>query len=81
MYIRMGKMQHFDPDAHVRVCALVLLCFAPCVMTAAGPKMLEVKQSSIPGAGKGLFARERIAVGAVVCEYTGRQLRTLEALR
>ena len=43
--------------------------------------MLEVKQSSIPGAGKGLFARELIAVGTVVCEYTGRQLRTLEALR
>eukprot|EP00752_Nemacystus_decipiens_P009619 g8595.t1 len=44
-------------------------------------EMLEVKQSSIPGAGQGLFARGRFAVGAMVCEYTGSQLRTLEAIR
>ncbi|CAM9334022.1 unnamed protein product [Ectocarpus sp. 12 AP-2014] len=42
---------------------------------------LEVKQSSIPSAGQGLFAREHFTAGAVVCEYTGRQLRTVEALR
>ncbi|CAB1105190.1 unnamed protein product [Ectocarpus sp. CCAP 1310/34] len=41
----------------------------------------EIKQSSIPGAGQGLFAREHFTAGAVVCEYTGRQLRTVEALR
>lgn len=45
------------------------------------PQMLEVKESSIPGAGRGLFAREHFATGSIVCEYTGRQLRTADALR
>lgn len=58
-----------------------VLPFSRALCDGRGPKMLEVKQSSIPGAGKGLFARQRFAAGSVVCEYTGRELRTVEALR
>lgn len=32
---------------------------------------VEVRESSVPGAGLGLFSRERIAEGVVVGEYTG----------
>lgn len=40
-----------------------------------------MKESSLPRAGLGLFARRRFPAGAVLCEYTGRELRTVEALR
>jgi uncharacterized protein len=35
-------------------------------------KQLEIKESSIPGAGKGLFTNEFIPKGARIIEYTGR---------
>lgn len=40
-----------------------------------------MKQSCIPSAGLGLFALESFVAGDVICEYTGSQLRTIEALR
>lgn len=40
-----------------------------------------MKLSCIPSAGLGLFALESFVTGDVICEYTGRQLRTVEALR
>lgn len=44
-------------------------------------RRLEVKTSSIPTAGLGLFTRRRLTSGDVICEYTGRNLRTREAIR
>src|SRR5919205_209676 len=35
-------------------------------------KQLEVKQSTIPGAGKGLFTKEFIPKGTRIVEYKGR---------
>jgi SET domain-containing protein len=35
-------------------------------------KLLEIKESNIPGAGQGLFTKEPIAKGARIIEYTGR---------
>jgi uncharacterized protein len=43
-------------------------------------KYLYVSQSTIPNAGKGLFARRAFADGAVIGEYTGERLG-LEALK
>jgi uncharacterized protein len=35
-------------------------------------KQLEVKESTIPGSGKGLFAKQFIAKGTRIIEYKGR---------
>jgi SET domain-containing protein len=35
-------------------------------------KLLYIKRSSIPGAGKGLFTKKKISKGACIVEYKGR---------
>jgi SET domain-containing protein len=35
-------------------------------------KQLEIRESTIPGAGMGLFTKEAIPKGATITEYTGR---------
>uniref|UniRef100_M4C385 SET domain-containing protein n=1 Tax=Hyaloperonospora arabidopsidis (strain Emoy2) TaxID=559515 RepID=M4C385_HYAAE len=40
---------------------------------------LEVRESNIPRAGKGLFATKRHLKGSVICEYTGVVLHSQEA--
>jgi hypothetical protein len=42
---------------------------------------LEVRESLIPGAGRGLFTTAAVVAGAVVCGYTGQVLRTADAVR
>ncbi|HEX8461043.1 MAG TPA: SET domain-containing protein-lysine N-methyltransferase [Segetibacter sp.] len=42
-------------------------------------KQLEVKESNIPGAGKGLFTKEFIPKGTRITEYKGR-IRTWKAV-
>ncbi|CAF0971115.1 unnamed protein product [Adineta steineri] len=42
---------------------------------------LEIKQSQIPGAGCGLFTRIPISKDSCVCIYTGKVLRTIDAIR
>lgn len=42
---------------------------------------LEVKESWIRGAEKGLFASAPMAKGQLVCRYTGQSLATAEAMR
>jgi len=42
---------------------------------------LEARPSRIQGAGLGLFAVRDFDEGAVLCDYTGVSLRTVEALR
>jgi SET domain-containing protein len=43
--------------------------------------MLYVKKSKLPKAGKGLFTKEEIKKGAVVCEYEGEKITWKECLR
>ena len=40
---------------------------------------VEVRESNIPRAGKGLFATRRHPRGSVICEYTGEVLPTQES--
>ncbi|KAL4162934.1 hypothetical protein PRNP1_003466 [Phytophthora ramorum] len=40
---------------------------------------VEVRDSTIPGAGKGLFATRKHPQGSIVCEYTGVVLPNREA--
>jgi SET domain-containing protein len=42
---------------------------------------LEIKESLIPGAGLGLFAKSHIAKGSVFCEYYGRELTLLQTIK
>ncbi len=42
---------------------------------------LEVRESSIPGAGRGLFATAPFAAGTVIAHYTGTVLRSAEAVK
>ena len=42
---------------------------------------LEIKESLIPGAGLGLYARTLIPKGTVFCEYFGKELTLLQMLR
>jgi uncharacterized protein len=35
---------------------------------------VQVRQSTIPGAGKGLFATKQFPIGAIICPYTGELL-------
>ena len=42
---------------------------------------LEVKESAIPGAGLGLFAKQAIEKGTVFCEYFGKEITLLQMLR
>lgn len=44
------------------------------------PKV-EVRESLIPGAGLGLFAREPLAAGEVACEYRGTVLSLMQCLK
>ncbi len=37
-------------------------------------RKLQVKKSTLPGAGKGLYALENIAKGEIVVEYTGEEI-------
>eukprot|EP00931_Biecheleriopsis_adriatica_P089543 TRINITY_DN63655_c0_g1_i1.p1 TRINITY_DN63655_c0_g1~~TRINITY_DN63655_c0_g1_i1.p1 ORF type:complete len:325 (+),score=62.39 TRINITY_DN63655_c0_g1_i1:35-1009(+) len=46
---------------------------------AAREEALVVKDSTIPGAGKGLFAAEPLAAGTVISAYLGKQLTAEEA--
>jgi uncharacterized protein len=43
--------------------------------------MVEVRESVIPGAGRGLFTLEHISKDEIACVYTGELLRTAEAVR
>ena len=40
-----------------------------------------VKESTIPGAGQGLFATAAINKGDILCEYTGTELTLLQTIR
>ena len=42
---------------------------------------VEVRESGVPDAGLGLFAMRRFKEGEVVCEYTGKVLSLLQALK
>ncbi|KAJ8608267.1 hypothetical protein CTAYLR_007264 [Chrysophaeum taylorii] len=42
---------------------------------------VEVRRSRVADAGDGLFAKRRFKVGEVVCEYRGRVLSLVQALR
>lgn len=42
---------------------------------------VEVKQSCIPNAGNGLFAKRSFHEGELVCEYTGKVKSFMEAMR
>ena len=42
---------------------------------------LEVRESGVPDAGLGLFAKRLFKEGEVVCEYTGKVLSLLQALK
>lgn len=42
---------------------------------------VEVKQSCIPNAGNGLFAKRSFHEGELVCEYTGKVKSLMEAMR
>lgn len=41
---------------------------------------LKVKKSTLPGAGKGLFTKENIKKGELVCEYEGELITWKEAI-
>jgi uncharacterized protein len=43
--------------------------------------MLYVKKSTLPKAGKGLFTKEEIKKGEIVCEYEGEKVTWKECLR
>jgi SET domain-containing protein len=43
--------------------------------------LLEVKESEIPGAGKGLFAKQDIPVGTYLGAYSGKKITEREANR
>lgn len=51
--------------------------------TFLGPawNYVEVRASLIPGAGSGLFAKRQFAVGEVICEYRGKVLSFVQAIR
>ena len=42
---------------------------------------VEVKKSNLPEAGDGLFAKAHFKKGDLVCEYTGKVLTLLQALK
>lgn len=42
---------------------------------------VEARESKIPGAGLGLFSTRAYAMGDVICIYTGKPLRTVQAMR
>jgi hypothetical protein len=42
---------------------------------------VEVRESGIPAAGLGVFAKRSFKEGEVVCEYTGQVLSLLQALK
>ena len=42
---------------------------------------VEVRESLLPNAGKGLFATRNFDVGELVCEYTGKVLTFMEMQR
>ncbi|CAM9585632.1 unnamed protein product [Discosporangium mesarthrocarpum] len=50
-------------------------------MYMPSPQGLEVKISTIPSAGMGLFTLESVGKGDVICEYTGDHLVTRDAIR
>lgn len=45
------------------------------------PRMLVVKKSKLPKAGKGLYTLKNIKRGEIVCEYEGEKLTWKECLR
>jgi SET domain-containing protein len=47
--------------------------YKPLYIMALLEKQLFVKESTIPGAGKGLFTKEAIAKGTRIVEYKGRK--------
>jgi hypothetical protein len=44
-------------------------------------EVVFVAESWVEGGGLGLFAKNRIKEGSVVCQYVGDTKRTIEALR
>ena len=42
---------------------------------------VEVRESLIPDAGNGLFAKRDFSSGDIVCEYTGKVLNLMKALK
>ena len=51
-----------------------MLCFVSDLFAHLHPLMLYVKKSKIPKAGKGLFTKDPIKRGEIVCEYEGEKL-------
>jgi len=57
-----------------------LLFSIPLTQTAM-LKRVEVRTSKIPNAGNGLFALTPFQIGEIICEYTGKQLTLLQAVK
>ena len=76
---------HQDP--HLMIMVLTNKEFENCTIfwnqwhTAITPSALEVRPSWINQSFLGLFAKEFIRKGQIVCYYRGRQLNTVEAFR
>ncbi|XP_023322597.1 histone-lysine N-methyltransferase SETD7 [Eurytemora carolleeae] len=69
-----GQVYSYDPSTSIRICS------EPLLPDPYEAEFVKVGESTVPGAGEGLFARTDIEVGTVISFYNGIRIPPLEGI-